>query len=473
MNRCFYDMAADSSVGGQGVVKQSEVRDVASLPLAPKNPLPRKEQMAAVRSFHTGTDILRDAGGPVTQFSLAPKWLMPPLVVVTSPRGIRDVVACRDGSIDKTSGVSQELRRLIGPNLFVVPFAEWVPRRRTLQPVFTKQSVNTFGGDMTTATESVCGAWRDGAEIDLDVEARKLTMRALGRSVLGLDLTGRTDMIAAPMRTAVSYAVKRAISPVRLPYWVPTVGRRRARKAASALRQAALDIVTACRRDPSISAPLVEALIAARDPETGEPLTDREIADELIIFIFAGHDTTATTISYALWQLGRNPDIQERVLREVEQFGDRQITPQDVVQLGYTVQVLRESLRLCPPAATGTRMATEDVEIDGYRVEAGSMLVVGRMSVQRDPSLWADPDRFDPDRFTEDAMKSRDRWQYVPFGGGPRGCIGESFAMLEATLALSTIVRLAEIDSLNEEFPLAAPLTVVAGGPVPARIKFR
>lgn len=451
----------------------SDTRDVASLPLPPLNPLPYKERLAACRSFHVGTDTLRDAGGPVTRFTLAPKFLMPPLVVVTSPQGMRDVIACHDSSIDKSSGVTLEMRRLIGPNLFVVPYEEWKPRRRTLQPVFTKQSVNKFGGHMAKATESVCSAWQDNSVIDLDAEARKLTMRALGHSVLGLELASEHDSIAAPMREAVSYAVARAISPVRAPHWLPTPARRRARRAAASLREAALRIVSACRNDPSRSAPLVQQLIAARDPDTGKPLTDNEIADELIIFIFAGHDTTATSISYALWQLGRNRAVQNRVAAEVAQLGDGELTPDDVPRLGYTIQVLKESMRLCPPGATGSRMTTEDVEVAGYRVPAGTMLVVGRMSVHRDPTLWPDPLRFDPDRFTEEASRGRDRWQYVPFGGGPRGCIGDHFAMLEATLALATIVRLVEIDSLEDEFPMAAPFTLVAGGPIPARITLR
>ncbi|WP_071289526.1 cytochrome P450 [Mycolicibacterium llatzerense] len=451
----------------------SDIRDLGALPLPPRNPLPRKERLAACRSFHVGTDTLRDAGGPVTRFTLAPRWLMPPLVVVTSPQGIRDVVACHDGSIDKTAGVTVEMRRLIGPNLFVVPFDEWKPRRRTLQPVFTKQSVDSFGGDMAEATESVCGTWQDGAEIDVDVEARKLTMRALGHSVLGLDVTDRHDAIAMPMREAVSYAVSRAISPVRPPHWLPTPRRQRARKAAAKLRDAALSIVKECRADPARSAPLVQQLIAARDPETGKPLTDNDIADELIIFIFAGHDTTATAISYALWQLGRHRDIQDRVAREVAELGTERLTPDDVPRLGYTIQVLKEAMRLAPPGATGARMTTQDVEVAGYRIPAGTMLVVGRMSVQRDPTLWTDPLRFDPDRFTEEASKARDRWQYVPFGGGPRGCIGDHFAMLEATLALATIVRLVEIESLHNDYPLAAPFTMVAGGPIPAQVRLR
>ena len=319
----------------------------------------------------------------------------------------------------------------------------------------------------------VVSSWADGAQISLDAEARQLTMRALGRSVLGLDLDEQADVVAEPLRVATSYAVRRALKPLRTPAWLPTPARRRSREAATAIRGLAAEIVRACRADPDLDAPLVQALIAARDPETKQPLTDDEIRDELVIFVFAGHDTTATTLTYALWQLGRHPEVQERVYAEVAQIGDRLLAPGDVEQLGYTVQVLREALRLCPPGPTGTRMAIEDVEVDGYRVEAGTMLVFGRMSVQRDPTLWEDPLRFDPERFTEANMKKLNRWQYVPFGGGPRSCIGDHFAMLEATLALASIVRRVKLTSLEDDFPLAVPFTMVPGGPIPASVALR
>jgi cytochrome P450 len=193
----------------------------------------------------------------------------------------------------------------------------------------------------------------------------------------------------------------------------------------------------------------------------------------MIIFLFAGHDTTATTLSYALWALGRHPDLQERVAAEVAQLGDRQLTPDDVPRLGFTVQVLQEGLRLCPPGPTGTRMATQDVEVAGFRVEAGTMLAFGRMAVQRDPSLWDDPLKFDPDRFGPGQSDGGERWRYLPFGGGPRSCIGDHFAMLEATLALATIVRRVEIHSLADDFPLAVPFTMVAAAPILAHVRRR
>lgn len=448
-------------------------RDVAALPLAPKNPLPYRERLKAIREFHTGTNKLRDAGGPVTRVTLGPSWLIPPIVLATSPQGIRDIVSVRDGSVDKTSTVATELRRLLGGNLFVLPHTEWLPRRRTLQPVFTRQRVRQFGGHMAEAAEIVCANWRDGTEIDLDAQCRTLTLRALGRSVLGLDLDERSDAIAEPLRVATSYAVRRALRPLRAPEWMPTRARRRARAAAATIRELADEILQACRADDGREAPLVHALIAATDPETGQALSDNEIRDEMIIFMFAGHDTTATTLTYALWALGRHPDLQERVAAEAAALGDRRLTPDDVAQLGFTVQVLQEALRLCPPGPTGTRMATRDVEVAGYRVKAGTMLAFGRMAVQTDPGLWDEALRFDPDRFGPSRAEDRERWQYVPFGGGPRSCIGDHFAMLEATLALASIVRRVEINSLSSDFPLAVPFTMVAAAPIRAKIRLR
>jgi cytochrome P450 len=237
-----------------------------------------------------------------------------------------------------------------------------------------------------------------------------------------------------------------------------------------ALHQLAADILRACRTDPSVQAPLVHALLAATDPDTGRGLSDEEICTELIAFLVAGHDTTATTLGYALWSLGRHHELQQRVAAEVADLGDRDLTPDDVPRLGYTVAVLHESLRLCPPAAAVGRTAMRDIAVDGYRIPRGTMLIAGIYALHRDPQLWDDPLTFDPDRFTAANSGTRDRWQYLPFGAGPRSCIGDHFAMLEATLALATIIRRMEILSLQEVFPVAVPFTTVAAEAIPARV---
>jgi cytochrome P450 len=291
--------------------------------------------------------------------------------------------------------------------------------------------------------------------------------------VLGLDLDERAEAVAVSVEIALTYIADRALSPIRAPWWLPTPALRRARAAAAALRQLTNDILQACRTDPLHDAPLVRALMGVTDPVTGEALSDEEICNELIVFIIAGHDTTATALAYTLWALGRHPDIQERVAAEVADMGDRELTPEDVPRLGYTVQVLHEALRLCPSAAAVSRVALQDMDVDGYRVQAGDMLAVGIYAVHRDPSLWDDPLTFDPERFSPANAKGRDRWHYLPFGAGPRSCIGDHFAMLEATLALATIIRRREIQSLGADFPIATPFTTVAAGPIMARVRSR
>jgi cytochrome P450 len=443
--------------------------EVASLPLPPRNPLAYRQRLRAVRVFHTGQEALRDAGGPVTSLGLGPKWLVPQMVVTTSPAGIRDVLGRTDAFVDKMV-IHEEMRHLLGDNMFDLAHEPWLPRRRALQPVFTKQRVRAFGGDMFRAADTVAAGWSDGGEIDLDAECRRLTLRALGRSVLGLDLDEHADAVAEPVRVALTYIADRALRPARAPRWLPTPARHRARVAAAVLHQLAADILHACRADPTIEAPLVHALIAATDPETGRGLSDDEICNELIVFLAAGHDTTATTLGYALWSLGHHRELQQRVVAEVAGLGDRDLTPDDVPRLAYTVAVLHESLRLCPPGAAVGRMAMQDIAVDGYRIRRGTTLIAGVYAVHRDPQLWDNPLTFDPDRFAAANSKTRDRWQYLPFGAGPRSCIGDHFAMLEATLALATIIRRVEVHSMRTDFPLAVPFTTVAAEAIPARV---
>lgn len=450
-----------------------ETVEVAALPLAPRNPLPYLQQMKAARSYHTGCEVLRDAGGPVTRCSLAPTWMLPPVVVTTSPKGARDVLSRSYPFVDRAQPVFNEHRRLVGGSLFNFKHEAWLPRRRALQPVFTKQHVTQFAGRMAEGADRLSQAWGDGAELDLDRECRTLTLRVLARSVLGLDLDARADPLGEPLRTGAMYLAGRAVRPVRAPWWLPTPARRRARAASATFHGLADDILQACRADPTRDAPLVRALIDVADPETGQPLSDEDIRHELVVFLGAGYDTTATTLTYALWALGHHLDLQDQVAAEVAAVGDRPLTSDDVPRLGYTVQVLHEALRLCPPAAATSRMVMKDFDVDGYRVEAGTLALVGIYAMHRDPALWDHPLVFDPDRFSPANSKDRDRWQFLPFGGGPRSCIGDHFAMLEATLGLATIIRHTEIQSLDDDFPLAVAFTMVAAAPIRARVRPR
>ncbi|MBE1551238.1 cytochrome P450 [Mycobacterium sp. OAS707] len=450
----------------------SEATDVSSLPLTPRNPLPLRKLVKLVRRLDTGQEVIRDAGGPITRISFGPKWLFPPIVAVMSPNAMRDVLSRSDASSERCI-IHEEVQNMAGDSLFVLPNLQWRPRKRALQPVFTKHNVRNFGGHMSRAAQQFVDRWPDGGEVDLDVECRKVAMQSLGRSVLGIDLNERAETIARCMHVASSYTADRALRPVHAPRWLPTPARRKARTAVRAMRKITDEMVHACREDPTRDAPLVQALIAATDPETGQHLSDDDISNDLLIFMLAGHDTTATALTYSLWILGHHPDIQARVAAEAAAIGDRELTPDDVPRLGYTVQVLHESLRLCPPAAGVGRLATRDIAVDGYRVEAGSLIAVGIYGLHHDPAIWPDPMTFDPDRFSPEKTKARNRWEFLPFLGGGRPCIGEHFARLETTLALATIVRALEIRSTDKEFRCEVPFTTVADGPIWAEVRPR
>jgi cytochrome P450 len=171
--------------------------------------------------------------------------------------------------------------------------------------------------------------------------------------------------------------------------------------------------------------------------------------------------------------LGRHKEIQDRVAAEVMAVDEEQLSTDPRAHLPYTASVFQESLRLGGPTPGIVRIAREDMEVDGYRVQRGSLLMVGVYALHRDPSLWESPLEFDPDRFSAERSRGRDRWQFVPFGAGPRSCIGEQFALTAATLELASVVRHWDLTSTKPDYPVSAPLTIVPAGPVPAVVRAR
>jgi cytochrome P450 len=403
---------------------------------------------------------------------LGPRRLVPPFAVVTSPQGAHDVLAGSDGTFDKEMIVHVQTRWL-GKNVFDLPHASWKPRRRTLQPAFTKKRVSEYAGHMAQVAEERASALIGQGQVDLDEEMRRLTLHVVGRSVFGLDLGEHAHDLGPHVRLALQWVTNRSLRPVRAPAWLPTPARRRLRRSLAAMRAVVDEAIDSARSHPEKDAQLVRLLLEATDPQTGRALDREAIRDELIVFLLAGHDTTATTLAYALWALGRNPEMQERVAAEAMALGDRSLVVEDVPNLPYTVQVLHEALRICPPAPALGRLAMTDAVVDGYRIPAGTNVIVGAYALHHDPALWVEPERFDPDRFNGDRIKSVDRWQYIPFGAGPRSCIADHFAMLEATLGLATLVRAARFESVEPDFPLALPFTMTAAGPIPARVRSR
>ena len=445
--------------------------DSRSLP--PVAPMSLPARLRAVRQFHTGPAVVRDMAGPVVRVPLGPRLVVPPFVMVTSPQGAHDVLAgSSNDTMDKLTPIHLETR-LIGDNVFNLPYEAWKPQRRTLQPLFTKRHVETFAGHMATAADERAASWVAGDLIDLDRDMRVLTLQVLGRSLFGVDLDEHASFLGPSIQQVLGYITSRGVRPVRAPKSLPTPARRRFRAALADIHAVIDEAIAGCEADPDRDCELVRLLLAARDPDTGRPLTRDEVVSDLTVFLIAGHDTTSTTLTYALWALGHHAELQDRVANEVGELGDRSLTVDDITALPFTVQVIHEALRLCPPAAALARLATRDTVVDGFRIERGTNLIVGIYALHRDPALWDAPETFDPDRFSAERSRGRDRWQFLPFGAGARSCIGDHFAILEATLGLASLVRRRRVTSLDPVFPLALPFTMTAGGPIPARVETR
>ena len=441
-------------------------------PIAPDVPMNLISRLNALRVYHTGPGLVRDAGGPVAMLRLGPQRLIPPFAVITSPQGARDVLGVADGAYDKENLVYVESRSW-GNNVFNLPYESWLERRRALQPLFTKKHVASFAGHMADAADALTSSWIVERTVDLDQQCRALTLRVVGRSIFGVDLGDRAKELGPPIRHALRWVTRRSTRPLRSPGWLPTPARHRFRSSLAVLRAVIDEAIHDARDHPEQNAELIRLLLETTDPATGELLTDQAIRDELFAFLVAGHDTTSTTLSYCLWAIGRDLAVQERVATEVAALGDRQLTVGDVTGLSFTVQVIHEALRICPPGPVITRLAMRDVIVDGHRIPAGTNVLIGVYALHHDPALWADPEGFDPDRFAPGRSADRDRWQFLPFGGGQRHCIGSHFAMLEATLGLANIIRRVEVTSTASTFPLALPFTMTAGGPVLATIRAR
>lgn len=277
-----------------------------------------------------------------------------------------------------------------------------------------------------------------------------------------------TRAIGPHIERSLRYVTSRSISPLREPAWLPSPRRRRAHQSRDVLRTLIMQAVVQ-HTQQSNGGELIDLLLDATDPETGSTLTMDDIVDELMVFLVAGHDTTATSLTAALWFLGHHPAIQDEVAVEARALSTP-ITMADLHQLPRVAQVLQEAMRLFPPAAALARRAEQDTTIDGWRIPKGTDVLVSIWAIHRDPAIWSQPTRFDPDRFLPELVKGRDRWAYLPFGGGPRSCIGDHFAMAEATIALATLLRRITIESVGSEFPITVPFTLTAKGPIPALV---
>ena len=348
----------------------------------------------------------------------------------------------------------------IGKGVLTAEGDEWRWQRRLLAPLFRHADIVGYVPQMVAAADQQIARWRGTASLDpqhrcIDRDMTEATFDVIIRTMLFGGAPGDLNAVreaGARYLDATSWVV--AFGMLGLPAWLPHPKSLALRQSARQLRTAVAAIIDDRRRSPVAANDLLGRLLDARDPETGAPLPHALLIDNLATLLEAGHETTAKVLTWALYLLARAPEWQDRVRTEVQSVaGDAPLQPEHIDRLTVTERVIKEAMRLYPPAPILVRTPTEPVELAGHTLKPKNLIVMPVYAIHRHRQLWTDPDRFDPDRFLPERESQLKRTQYMPFGAGPRICLGASFAMIEAKVLLASFIRAARFDWDGKHLP--------------------
>jgi cytochrome P450 len=295
---------------------------------------------------------------------------------------------------------------------------------------------------MARYAEQMQGAWADGQTLNIASEMMRLTLQIVGKTLFDTDVLGKAEEVGDALTTAMHGFNAEVNALVHIPRTWPTPANRRNREAARRLDAIIYRIIAERRRSGEDRGDLLSMLLHAQDEDDGSFMTDTQVRDEAMTLFLAGHETTANALAWSWHLLAQHPDVYARVREEADGvLGGRTPTFADLPELAYTLQVFKETMRLYPPAHTIGRQATRPVELGGYELAAGSVVLISPYVMHRRPDYFPDPERFDPERFTPEAEERLPRFAYMPFGGGPRICIGNHFALMEGHLLLAALAQ--------------------------------
>lgn len=382
------------------------------------------------------------------------------LVLLTHPRDLRHVFQDHYTNYNKQTRGFDVLRSFLANGLLTSEGDFWLRQRRIAQPAFHHDRIAAFAATMTRAATALADRWdaEHGDIVNLTAEMSRLTLRIVGETLLTTDVSADADRVGHALTTALRRANAALTTVVEIPLWVPTPGNRALRGAFATLDDVVYGLITARRGGEGPDSDLLALLMAARDEETGEGMTDTQLRDEVMTIFLAGHETTAVTLGWVWYLLSKHPTIGTRLRSELSAvLGGRPPTVDDIPRLVYTGRVINETMRLYPPAWAISRCAIEADRIGDYDIPAGSIVLACPYVTHRLPAWWDNPEGFDPDRFEAARSASRPPFAYFPFGGGPRQCIGNTFASMEMTLVVATIAQRYRLDLAPGERPGLTP----------------
>lgn len=330
-------------------------------------------------------------------------------------------------------------QRLVGNGLLTSEGEFWKRQRRLAQPAFHRQRISAYADVMVEYASRMISSWREGEVRDIHRDMMRLTLEIVVKTLFNADVSGDADKVSEVLSKIVkpfaSQATLKWIADNRL----PTSTHRSFNRSAKEIDEIVYRIIAERRASGSDEGDLLSMLLSAHDDD-GSQMTNRQLRDEVMTIFLAGHETVALTLSWTWFLLAQHPEVEKKSHEELDRvLGSRLPTAEDVPHLKYTERIAKESMRLYPPAYGVGREAIEDCEIGGFRIPRKSQLFMFQWATQRDPRYFDEPETFHPERWTEEFSNRLPKYAYFPFGGGPRACIGNYFAMMETILLLATM----------------------------------
>jgi cytochrome P450 len=357
------------------------------------------------------------------------------------------------------------LRPILGEGIFVSEGDVWTRQRRTLAPEFRENAVARFVPPIVECAERLFAEWDEAVDqrpIDFSEDMMRLTLWIIGRAMFKSEFLKEAETIGHSLEVCLAHATLQMLTAGLYKDWFPTRGNYEAKKAEKAMNDVINELIRRGRSGDLGTQDVLSRMIQAKDPETGAMMSDKQLLDETKSLILAGHETTSLALSWTYYMLAKHPEIEEKLVEEaVRVLGDRTPTAEDVPKLVYSRQVFWEVMRLYPPVPGVTRNAVHDDEIDGVKIPAGQLVLVSPYATHRHPEYWREPNRFDPDRFSEKRIGDIEPYSYMPFLLGRRQCLGEHFAMIEGPLLLSMMMRRYTLKRVSQEKIATRPISTL------------
>ena len=404
-------------------------RFIRGYPFVGNLPDYRKDRLSLLRHMADEGDVSGMHFGPF------------PGILFNKPEHVQSILVEHAYDFDKGIAIHNTFRPVLGDGIFSSEGDFHRHQRKLMAPPFQPRHVASYADIMGHYGEHIQQTWADGATIDVNQHMTNVTMSVIGKALFDADVFTETDELGAAMTVTTEYVSHSLSTLFPPPYSWPTPRNRRTHKAVEVLSNRIQRFIDERRNNPTERNDFLSILLQARD-EDGKPMSDEQLMAECLTLFGAGHETTATALSWTWYLLCQHPEIYQRIQEEVDSvLQGRTPTYDDLARLPYCLQVFKEAMRLYPPVYLSSRRALREVEIDGYRVPKERVVLFAPYTLHRREEYFPEPEKFDPERFTSEQEKQLPRYAYLPFGAGPRICIGMYFAMMEGHLLLATIAQ--------------------------------